>query len=60
MDTRLVIQFDGSVCGFVEAVERFELQINRLAQLMGMQSENDRRKAVGLSMTYVEEDFINV
>jgi len=60
MDKSDIRQFDGSVCGFMGAVERFEHQITRLAQLMSMQAENDQRKVLGHSMAYTEEDFVNV
>jgi hypothetical protein len=35
-------------------------QVDRLAQLLGMQAENMQRQAIGASMAYVEEDFLKV
>jgi hypothetical protein len=31
--------------------------VNKLATILGMQAENDQRKAVGSSMAYTEDDF---
>lgn len=42
---------------FEESVTRFERSIERLAKLLGMQAENDQRKATGSSMAYTEDDF---
>lgn len=44
---------------FDQDVLRFERAVEKLARVMGMQAENDQRKAVGASMAYVEYDFVN-
>ena len=45
---------------FEESVRTFERSVDRLAKILGMQAENDQRKAVGASMAYTEEDFASV
>lgn len=45
---------------FVDAVNRFERSINRLVQAMGMQAENDYRKACGNQIAYDENAFANL
>jgi hypothetical protein len=42
---------------FQQSVEQFGLIVDRLAAILGMQAENDQRKAVGASMAYTENDF---
>ena len=44
---------------FEEAVGRFERSVDKLARILGMQAENDQRKATGSSMAYCDEDFFN-
>ncbi len=45
---------------FEESVRTFERSVDKLARILGMQAENDQRKAVGGSMAYVEDDFASV
>ncbi len=42
---------------FERSVEQFRLSVDKLAAVLGMQAENDQRKAVGASMAYMENDF---
>lgn len=44
---------------FESSVERFERSVNKLGRILGMQAENDQRKALGQSMAYDEAAFIN-
>ena len=46
--------------GFEESVRTFQQSVDKLARILGMQAENDQRKAVGASMAYVEDDFASV
>ena len=48
------------VDGFEASVRTFQQSVDKLARILGMQAENDQRKAVGSSMAYVEDDFANV
>lgn len=48
------------VDGFEESVRLFATSVDRLGRLLGMQAENDQRKACGHSMAYVEDDFASV
>jgi hypothetical protein len=45
---------------FGRAVGAFESSVNRLQTILGMQAENDQRKAVGASMAYTEDAFVKV
>lgn len=45
---------------FEDSVRLFAASVDRLAVILGMQAENDHRKAVGSSMAYVEKDFTSV
>lgn len=45
---------------FEDAVSRFERSVNKMQQILGMQAENDQRKATGSSMAYTENDFLSV
>jgi len=45
---------------FETAVEQFRVSVDKLAAVLGMQAENDQRKATGASMAYTERDFNNV
>jgi maltodextrin utilization protein YvdJ len=45
---------------FAQAVEQFRLSVDKLTIVLGMQAENDQRKAVGLSMAYTEDAFVSV
>lgn len=42
------------------AVSQFAASVDKLQILMGMQAENDYRKACGHQVTYVENDFHNI
>ena len=42
---------------FEKSVEQFRASVDKLATVLGMQAENDQRKAVGHSMAYTESDF---
>lgn len=46
--------------GFAQSVATFAESVNKLQTILGMQAENDQRKAVGASMAYTEEAFFNV
>ena len=48
------------VSRFERAAESFRCSVDKLTTVLGMQSENDQRKAAGSSMAYTEEDFANV
>lgn len=39
------------------SAESFRRSVNKLCRILGMQAENDQRKAVGASMAYTEADF---
>jgi hypothetical protein len=41
----------------VDVAYRFEVQVDRLRDIFGMQAENIQRAAVGSSMAYTEDDF---
>lgn len=45
---------------FERSVEQFRVSVDKLAAVLGMQAENDQRKAVGASMAYTEFDFASV
>ena len=42
---------------FERSVEHFRVSVDKLATILGMQAENDQRKALGQSMAYTESDF---
>ena len=54
---RAMDRFDTSA--FEASVQRFERSVDKLARVMGMQAENDQRKAIGASMAYPETAFLN-
>ena len=51
------VEFAVNVDRYVQATATFEASVNKLATILGMQAENDQRKAVGSSMAYTEDDF---
>lgn len=53
-------QFTSDVDRFVGAVEMFRISVDKLNTTLGMQAENDQRKAVGSSMAYTEDAFARV
>lgn len=44
---------------FDTSVLRFERSVDKLGRILGMQAENDLRKANGFSPAYNESDFHN-
>jgi len=52
--------FGHQVEQFARSVSTFEGSVNRLQAILGMQAENDQRKAVGASMAYTEDAFASV
>ena len=42
---------------FERSVEQFRVSVDKLAAVLGMQAENDQRKALGQSMAYTDSDF---
>ena len=53
-------QFTSDVERFERATESFQVSVDKLATVLGMQAENDQRKAVGASMAYTEDAFAAV
>lgn len=45
---------------FIPLVQTFKRSVDKLAIILGMQAENDQRKAIGASMAYHERDFASV
>lgn len=45
--------------GMEQAVRDFSAVVDKFARILGMQAENDQRKATGNSMAYTEKDFLN-
>jgi Mn-dependent DtxR family transcriptional regulator len=43
----------------IYAMTRFSESVDKLTRILGMQAENDQRKACGHSMAYVEDDFLD-
>lgn len=48
------------VSRFEESIRQFSQSVDKLQTLMGMQAENDQRKATGKSMAYDEDAFVNI
>ena len=44
---------------FEQSVRAFERSVEKMARILGMQAENNQRKAIGASMAYTYGDFAN-
>ena len=55
-----VDDFEFSLKQYAEHMVQQEKKPNRLIEAMGMMSENMQRQALGQSMAYTEDDFINL
>jgi hypothetical protein len=40
-------------------MNKFEESVTRMGRIAGMQAANDQRKAIGDTMAYTEQDFLN-
>lgn len=53
-------QLTSDVDRFERVVQQFSSSVDKLATVLGMQAENDHRKALGHSMAYTASDFADV